>query len=106
MRMSVRFSGESHGERDYIGQGRGSGRDSSFAARTSPRVRSPLDVDCLFALVVTAVRTDAVRHLRLFAVGTLRESRSGEGVVRAALVATGLAMASFGIRHYRPTLSC
>src|SRR6185436_9332094 len=53
----------------------------------------------LASLVVTAVRADAVRQLLLVAVGTVRQSRRRQRVVRAPLVAPGLRVASLGIRH-------
>jgi len=46
-----------------------------------------VDFDDDATLVATATRTHAVRKLRRFALGALREARSGEMIVRAATVA-------------------
>src|SRR5690348_13832099 len=60
-----------------------------------------LDLHDLATAVVAAVAAGAVRELALAAVRTHRRSRGGQSVVRAALVAAGLRMASLGIRHLR-----
>src|SRR5258708_37858373 len=91
--------------RKYIG--------GAFGRRHSPRERRPRDlkpgpslgVDRLLALVVAAMRADAVRLLRLLAVGAVRERRGRQEVVRAPLVAAGLAVAPFWVGQRGPTLS-
>jgi hypothetical protein len=56
-------------------------------------------LDDLSTLVLATVRADPVRELSLVAVGADGESRRGKGVVRAALVASGLGVPAFRIRH-------
>ena len=71
---------------------RESGEVSDGGRVSSDRARA-LRVDRLLALVVPAARAHAVRLLGLVAVRALRERRRRQRVVRAALVAAGLAVA-------------
>src|SRR5262245_25532045 len=66
---------------------------------SSVRRRTLLCVDRLLALVVPAARAHAVRLLGFVAVRALRERGRRQRVVRAALVASGLAVSPLGIRH-------
>ena len=66
------------------------------------RERSGLDLwrlDDLTPLVMTAVRTHAVGQLLLVAIGTNRQARLRQGVVRATLVSPGFGVAALGIGH-------
>src|SRR5215208_3780108 len=63
------------------------------------RLRLLFDLQHLPAVVVTALRADAVRHARLLAVLAQDGLRRAQGVVRTALARARLGMASFRIRH-------
>src|SRR4051794_18740754 len=60
-----------------------------------------LALDHLVAAVLPAVGAGAMRHLDLPAVGAGGGGRAGQRVVGAALVAAGLGMAAFRVRHGR-----
>src|SRR6266850_1813746 len=58
-----------------------------------------LDGENFAALVVTALRADAVRHLRLMALRAGRQRLRLEEVVRATRARACLRMAAFWVRH-------
>jgi hypothetical protein len=57
------------------------------------------DFDHFPALILTAVGAHTMRQLGLVAVGTLGESRSLQGVMRAAGAGALLGVSTFRIRH-------
>src|SRR5919107_621746 len=69
------------------------------SATSRARLRFLLDLQNLAAVVVAALRADAVRLARLLAVLARDGLRRAQRVVRAALARARLGMASFRIRH-------
>ena len=51
------------------------------------------------ALVLSAVRANAVRHFGLVAIGALGVGRSAEGIVSAAGLRARVGVSAFRIRH-------
>src|ERR1700737_1182598 len=72
---------------------------SPVTGHRSPQLQHVFDGDDFAALVVPALRADAMGHLRFVALRTCRERLRFEEVVGTTRARPGLRVSSFWIRH-------